>query len=156
MGNNKNNNESASRYLSLVLALISATMAALCFVLFAQKCSAEFTVVLTYVAGVILCLLALMCVCYFLLSLEKNQKPNFFLFDKAKGRNIHISELGFDMVNDKMTFYMGLVASDPFELWQGDVMLTKFRDNDTSETVKAYLPIVVTPSGMEISVTEEH
>ena len=143
MGNNKNNNANASKYLSLVLAFIAAAMGVLCFVWFAEKCTAKFTQILTYIAGVILCALALMCVVYFALSFEKKQKPNFFLFDKSRGKNIPVSELDFSMVDEKMSLYMRLVANDVFELWQGESLLVKFRDNTTSETVRAYLPIVI-------------
>lgn len=155
MGNNKNSNAGASKYLSLILALVAAAAGALCFAFFANRCTSNFTEVLTYVAGAILCLLAIMCVCYFVLSFEKNQKPNFFLFDKSRGKNIQLSELDFEMVDEKMTFYMGLVASDAFELWQGDAMLTKFRDNNTSETVKAYLPIVIYKMLYDLSSDED-
>ncbi len=155
MGNNMKNdsNVSASRYASLALAIVSLGVGFLCFFLFAGKCTSKFTEILTYVAGAILCLLAVMCAVYF--AMDSKQKANFFLLDRNSGRNISISELDFDMVNSKMDFYMTLVANDPFELWQGDAMLVKFRDNDRSEAVRAYLPVVIYKMLYDLSCDED-
>ena len=143
MGKVKNTNSkgSSARIVSLVLAIISLALGILCFILFADKCTVLFTRILAYVAGALLFALAVMCVCYF--AIDGDQKPNFFLFDKTTGRNVSLSELDFNMVNDKMTFYMKLVASDPFELWQSDAMLIKFKNNMDAPAVRAYLPIVI-------------
>ena len=108
---------------------------------------------MTYIAGVILILIALMCVVYFLM--DTDQKPNFFLFDRKSGKNISVSALDFNMVNSKMDFYMTLVAKDAFELWQGDAMLVKFRDNDRSEAVRDYLPVVIYKMLYDLSCDED-
>ena len=70
-------------------------------------------------AGLLL-VLTLLIVCYLLLG--RDTEPNFFLFERSKKRNISVDNLTFTIVNERMTFFLGLVCETPDQLWQEGIL----------------------------------
>ena len=72
----------------------------------------------------------IICILMFFLSLlaayyvyiTRDAEPNFFLFDRAKKRNIPVENLNFTIVNERMTFFLTMVCESVEQLWQEDVL----------------------------------
>ena len=67
-----------------------------------------------------LLLLFALCLCYFLVTRDKD--PNFFLFDRAKKKNLPLNKLTFTVVNERMNFLETMVCSSEEELWKKNIL----------------------------------
>ncbi|MBO5843046.1 MAG: hypothetical protein J6R46_08610, partial [Clostridia bacterium] len=47
---------------------------------------------------------------------------HFFLYDKNTGKNIRPSELTFEMVNKRMTYFMTRMASSERQVWTANIV----------------------------------
>lgn len=103
-----------------VIGAVSLTGAILLFAIALPQANAPYKKVLTsLIASFMLILTAL--VAYYL-YITRDAEPNFFLFDRAKKRNIAVEELTFQIVNERMGFFLTLVCETPNQLWQNDVL----------------------------------
>lgn len=103
--------------LIMAIAMIACLVAAI--VLFAvavPKSEAVYQKVLSIIFACLLIVMAALLAAYLLLA--RDTEPNFFLFDRAKKRNISVDNLNFTIVNERMTFFLGLVCETPEQLWQ--------------------------------------
>lgn len=87
-------------------------------------------------------LMLLGCVVIYLTTiLDGSPRPNFFLYDKAVGRNIFVDELTFERVNKRMTTFMAKLASNAREVWAKDVVGSDnelFGEGDVYRPLAAY------------------
>ena len=100
-----------------VLALVGAVL--LLFVA-APRANAEYKRVMDIVIGILFLLLFILCLAYILLTRDKD--PNFFLFDRAKKKNIPVNKLSFTVVNERMNFLETMVCSSEEELWKKNIL----------------------------------
>lgn len=52
----------------------------------------------------------------------RDSEPNFFLFDRAKKKNIPVENLTFSMINERMNFFLTLISDSPEDLWQQNAL----------------------------------
>lgn len=64
----------------------------------------------------VLCLLAGAAILFFL-YLARDTNPNFFLYDSKAAANIPASELTFERVNSRMSYFMTTLATSQDKLW---------------------------------------
>ena len=99
-----------------VLSLIAAII-----VLISAICAdATYKAVLFGIATVLFLIMSGLAAYYIYLSRESD--PNFFLYNKETRKNIDASQLTFDIVNERMNFYLSLISDSDEELWQGAVL----------------------------------
>lgn len=111
------------KWLPIIMAVAMVVSVAVAVVLFAvavPNSDATYKTVLSIICAVLFIILALLILVYLLLS--RDTEPNFFLFDRAKKRNISVDNLNFTIVNERMTFFLTLVCETPEELWQEGVL----------------------------------
>ena len=108
----------------------------------------------------ILCILmglGLMCCLY----LGRDTDPNFFLYDPKTGRNIPESELDFERINSRMSYFMTTLSTSIERLW-GDNALDgrpeKFGVNEIYKPLAAYkmlydLAEIDRPEGWQLFLT---
>ena len=106
----------------LVLAITGILCLVVAIILFATAVpnGEGYKKVLSTVCAVLLLVLTALIVIYLFLS--RDTDPNFFLFDRAKRRNIPVDKLTFSIVNERMTFFLGLVCETPEQLWLDGVL----------------------------------
>lgn len=66
---------------------------------------------------------------------------HFFLYDKNQGKNIKPSELTFDIVNKRMTYFMTRMASSERQVWSANIVGSedeRFGKNDVYRPLMAY------------------
>lgn len=66
---------------------------------------------------------------------------HFFLYDKNQGKNIKPSELTFEMVNKRMTYFMTRMASSERQVWSANIVGSedeRFGKNDVYRPLMAY------------------
>ncbi len=66
---------------------------------------------------------------------------HFFLYDKNSGKNLRPSELTFDMVNKRMTYFMTRMASSERQAWSANIVGSedeRFGKNDVYRPLMAY------------------
>ena len=66
---------------------------------------------------------------------------HFFLYDKNSGRNLRPSELTFDIVNKRMTYFMSRMASSERQVWSVNLVGSdddRFGKNDVYRPLMAY------------------
>lgn len=66
---------------------------------------------------------------------------HFFLYDKNQGKNIKPSELTFDIVNKRMTYFMTRMASSERQVWNANIVGSedeRFGKNDVYRPLMAY------------------
>lgn len=102
----------AAGILSLIVAIILFAVAV--------PNSEGYKKVLSVICAILLLVLTLLIAYYLFLS--RDSEPNFFLFDRAKKRNISVDSLNFTIVNERMTFFLGLVCETPEQLWMEGVL----------------------------------
>lgn len=56
------------------------------------------------------------------LYITRDAEPNFFLFDRARKRNIPVEDLTFTIVNERMSFFLTMVCESAEQLWQDNVL----------------------------------
>ncbi len=110
------------KWLPLIMAIVGVLSLVIAIVLFVSLPGSDATYkkVLSVICAVLLLVLAVLIAYYLILS--RDTEPNFFLFDRAKKRNISVDSLNFTIVNERMTFFLGLVSETPEQLWQEGVL----------------------------------
>lgn len=111
------------KWLPLIMAaalVVSIVVAILLLAVALPKADATYKKVLSVICAVLFFILAALLAYYLILS--RDTEPNFFLFDRAKKRNISIDNLNFTIVNERMTFFLGLVCETPEQLWQEGIL----------------------------------
>ena len=104
----------------LILAFVSLVGSLLLLFLVAPRANAEYKKVLVaIVASLMLVLSGLL---FYYLWIIRDAEPNFFLYDRERNRNIPVDSLTFNMVNERMVFYVSLVSESPEDLWTGDAL----------------------------------
>ena len=93
--------------------------------------------VLSVICAILFLILAGLCGLYWHLS--RDTFPNFFLYDRARKKNISPEKLKFAMVNDRMTFLLTQLADSPDVLWKSDLLL---REEDSFGYKSVYKPLV--------------
>ncbi len=58
----------------------------------------------------------------FILYLSRDTDPNFFLYDTKSCTNIDPSELDFDRINSRMTYFMSTLTTSQERLWSENVL----------------------------------
>lgn len=77
----------------------------------------------------------------YLAMLTTTVTKHFFLYDKNTGKNIRPSELTFEMVNKRMTFFMTRMASSERQVWSANIVGSndqRFGKNDVYRPLMAY------------------
>ncbi len=103
-----------------IVAVLSLVGALLVLILMVPNADAVYKRVLEIILACLLLLLAA-CAGYYLL-VTRDVDPNFFLFDRAKKRNIPVESLTFTIVNERMTFFLTMVCESVEQLWQENVL----------------------------------
>ena len=103
-----------------VVGVLSLIGAILLFVLAVPRADAAYKRVLEILIAVLM--LALVGLSAFYVYVTRDAEPNFFLFDRAKKRNIPVENLTFTIVNERMSFFLTMVCESVDQLWQEDVL----------------------------------
>ena len=77
----------------------------------------------------------------YLAMLTTTVTKHFFLYDKTSGKNIRISELTFDMVNKRLSYFMSRMASSERQVWSANIVGSedvRFGKNDVYRPLMAY------------------
>ena len=106
--------------LIMLVAGVLSFVVALLLLFGAVPGSVGYKKVLSVICAVLLLILTALIGYYLFLS--RDTEPNFFLFDRAKKRNIPLENLTFAIVNERMTFFLGLVCETPEQLWLDGVL----------------------------------
>ncbi|MBO5293931.1 MAG: hypothetical protein J6B71_01590 [Clostridia bacterium] len=102
------------------VGIVSLIGALLLFIVALPKADATYKKVLEIIIASLMVLLSLLSAYY--LWVIRDAEPNFFLFDRAKKKNIPVENLTFAIVNEKMNFYLTMVCDTPEQLWQEDIL----------------------------------
>ncbi len=131
--------EKMKRLLPLAMLLIAllSLIAAIVLLVSAANVEATYQKVMLRLSAVLLFILMGLSLLYFYLSRET--EPNFFLYDQAMRRNLSLEELTFDVVNERMDFYLSLISDSDEELWQGGVLA---KNDGSFGKEDAYRPLV--------------
>ena len=111
------------KWLPILLAVVALASVVIAIVLFAvtvPNATAGYKRVLGMIAGILFVLLALLIGYYFFLM--RDTESNFFLFDRAKRRNIDVEQLNFAIVNERMNFFLVYINTKPAQLWQEGIL----------------------------------
>ena len=103
-----------------IAGILCVVVAIVLFAVAIPGSDATYKKVLGVICSILLLVLAVLIAYYLILS--RDTEPNFFLFDRAKKRNISVDHLNFTIVNERMTFFLGLVCETPEQLWQEGVL----------------------------------
>jgi hypothetical protein len=112
------------KWLPIVLSIVAIASIVITFVLFfvavPRTDGVAYKRVLGVIAGILFVFLALLSAYY--IFLMQDRESNFFLFDRAKKRNIDVEQLNFAIVNDRMNFFLVYINTKPVQLWQEGVL----------------------------------
>ena len=103
-----------------IVAVLSLIIALVIFIFAVPNADAAYKSVLNVILASLLLLLA--CCAGYYLFVTRDVDPNFFLFDRAKKRNIPVENLTFTIVNERMTFFLTMVCESVEQLWQENVL----------------------------------
>jgi hypothetical protein len=103
-----------------VVACVSLVGALLLLAIAVPHANATYKRVLEVIISILL--IAMSGLIGYYLWLTKDSEPNFFLFDRARKRNIPVEELTFKTVNERMNVYLSRVSDSVEALWQEDVL----------------------------------
>ena len=103
-----------------IIACVSLVGAILLLAIAVPHANATYKRVLEVIISILLIVMSGLIGYY--LWLTKDSDPNFFLFDRAKKRNIPVEELTFKTVNERMNVYLSRVSDSVEELWNSDVL----------------------------------
>lgn len=106
--------------LMAIAAVIIAVGAILILALAVPNSDAQYKKVLGSVIAVLMLVLSAMIGYY--LWLQRDVEPNFFLFDRAKKRNISVDDLTFKIVNERMSFFLTLHCDSVEQLWSENAL----------------------------------
>ena len=104
----------------LIVGVLSFIGAVLILIFAVPNADAAYKRVLEIVISVLMLLLSGLAVFYRVIT--RDADPNFFLFDRTKRRNIPVENLNFDIVNERMSFFLTMVCQTVEQLWTGDVL----------------------------------
>ncbi|MBQ7347946.1 MAG: hypothetical protein IJW55_08310 [Clostridia bacterium] len=104
----------------MIAGIVSFIGAVLLLCLAVPRADATYKRVLEVIIASLMIILSLLIAYY--LWVIRDAEPNFFLFDRAKKRNIPVENLTFAIVNEKMNFYLTMVCDSPEQLWQEDIL----------------------------------
>lgn len=104
----------------LIVGIITLIASILLFAIAIPKADATYKKVLTGIIAALMLVMTLLIGYY--LFITRDAEPNFFLFDRAKKKNISVDDLTFQIVNERMNFYQTLVCNSPEQLWQSDIL----------------------------------
>ena len=102
------------------VAIVSFVGAVLLFALAVPNANATYKRVLEIVLGILMIVLSL-AIGYYLL-VTRDVEPNFFLFDRAKKKNIPVENLTFTIVNERMSFFLTMVCDSAEQLWEENIL----------------------------------
>ncbi len=102
------------------VAIVSLVGAILLFVLAVPNANAAYKRVLEIILGILMIVLSV-AIGYYLL-VTRDVEPNFFLFDRAKKKNIPVENLTFTIVNERMSFFLTMVCDSAEQLWEENVL----------------------------------
>lgn len=134
--------ESLKKYLPtilLVAGVVCLLVAVVITVCAFAGSSAGLIKVMLVIAAVLF--LALGGLVMYLAMLTTTVTKHFFLYDKTSGKNIRISELTFDMVNKRMSYFMSRMASSERQVWSANIVGSedvRFGKNDVYRPLMAY------------------
>ncbi len=107
----------------LIMAIVGAItliVALLLIFIAIPNSDATYKKVMTWIIAGLMILMTLLIGYY--LFITRDAEPNFFLFDRAKKKNISVDDLTFQIVNERMNFFQTLVCNSPEQLWQNDIL----------------------------------
>ncbi len=127
---------------TMIVVAVAAVLILVSIVLFAfavPNASSSFFTACFVIIAILLLLLGVGFL--FLLYLARDCDPNFFLYDTKTARNIDISELTFERVNNRMTYFMSTLTSSQERLWSENVLsanAARFGVNEIYRPLAAY------------------
>ncbi len=131
-----------SKKLTLVLFVLAAVCIVAGIVLLAfvvPGAASAFFRVCFIIAAVLLLLLGVGI--FYLLYNSRDTEPNFFLYDTKTARNNDLSELTFDRVNNRMSYFMSTLTTSQERLWSDNVLTVnpaRFGVNEIYRPLAAY------------------
>ncbi|MBQ7172785.1 MAG: hypothetical protein IJR88_01520 [Clostridia bacterium] len=108
------------KWLMGLLSVLALAGAVLFLFVAAPGADAAYRRTMDIIIGLLMLLLCGLCVAYLILT--RDSDPNFFLFDRAKKKNIPVSRLSFTTVNERMNFLETVVCSSVEELWTKNIL----------------------------------
>ncbi len=131
-----------SKKLTLVLFVLAAVCIVAGIVLLAfvvPGAASAFFRVCFIIAAILLLLLGVGI--FYLLYNSRDTEPNFFLYDTKTARNNDLSELTFDRVNNRMSYFMSTLTTSQERLWSDNVLTVnpaRFGVNEIYRPLAAY------------------
>ena len=125
--------------LNLVFLIVSAVFAVLAIILIVvgilYNTEHLFTKIMIFVVAALS--LALAGELFYLRYISIDRKPNYFLYDSKKRKNINVQDLTFAMVNNKMSRYFAGYASSEGKIWTDGIL-----DDEALDMADEFKPIV--------------
>ena len=130
-------NKKPTTIISLAGAGLALLIAILDFALFVPNCVVTIVKVFAILFGIVL--LGLTGLCAYYTFLESEGMPNYFLYDKRRKKNISPEKLTFEIVNERMSFFVSHVAQGKASnLWMGTVL----QHPERFDPNHVYMPLV--------------
>ena len=98
----------------LTVAVIALIAAVLVFVA-SSNTDVAYRRVLFRISGVLLLVIVVLLLYY--LYVSRDNDPHFFLLIKGTQKNMPLEQLTFSRVNERMGFFLEMLAEDPAQLW---------------------------------------
>lgn len=136
--------------LAMLGVAVLSLIAAIVVLVSAVGADAAYKKVFLTIATVLL--FALVGLAAYYLYLSRIQDPNFFLYNKDQRRNIPVEQLTFDIVNDRMNFYLSLIADSDAELWDGAVLA---KSDGSFGREEVYRPLVAYKMLYDLTESED-
>ncbi len=135
--------ETIKKYLPTILLVAGAVCLLVAVVItvvtFANWGDTPFMSVLWLLAAVLFLVLGGLVI--YLAMISATVTRHFFLYDKNLGKNIKPSELTFEIVNKRMTYFMTRMASSERQVWTANIVGSedeRFGKNDVYRPLMAY------------------
>ena len=135
--------ETIKKYLPTILLVAGAVCLLVAVVItvvtFAKWGDTPFMSVLWLLAAVLFLVLGGLVI--YLAMISATVTRHFFLYDKNLGKNIKPSELTFEIVNKRMTYFMTRMASSERQVWTANIVGSedeRFGKNDVYRPLMAY------------------
>ena len=130
-------NKKPTTLISLAGAGVSLIIALLILFLFVPHCAVTVVKVFAILFSIVLIVLAGLCLYYTFLECEG--MLNYFLYDKRRKKNIAPEKLTFEIVNERMSFFVSHVAQGKAaNLWMGDIL----QHPERFDPNHVYMPLV--------------
>ena len=98
----------------LAIAVIALIAAVLVFIA-SSNTEMAYKKVLFRISGVLL--LIMIVLVFYYLYISRDNDPHFFLLIKGTQKNMPLEQLTFSRVNERMSFFLEMLAEDPAQLW---------------------------------------